>query len=386
MICEKDKCTGCFGCFNICPKDAISMEEDAFGNVYPTIDEHKCINCGLCKSVCPVLNSKNIKFNVPKKVYAMYSKNNNIRTESTSGGIATTISKYVIEKKGVVYGAGNILNNGMFEFIRINSVEDLFKIQGSKYVHCYINKAFKSIKKDLEGNKMVLFIATPCQVAGLKNYLNKKYDNLITMDIICHGVPSQKILFEDLYNSFKLAPKDFEYITFRDSFGYHLKIYKTIDDYKEKKSSYSKYANLDQYYKNFLRGNIYRDNCYNCDYAKKERISDITIGDFWGLEHSSKIYDNESNGISAVMPLSEKGLKLIEETLPLFVYEEREYEEVFNHNEQLNNPMKRKQQYYIFKKNYLLKGYKKTFKKMNKLKDYIKYNSLIYNLYKKGNR
>ncbi len=140
---------------------------------------------------------------------------------------------------------------------------------------------------------------------------------------------------------------------------------------------------LDQYYKNFLRGNIYRENCYECNYAKRERISDITIGDFWGLSKDSKINDDIKAGISSVIILTEKGLQLINKILPIFLYEERTYEEVYLHNEQLNNPMKKKKQYFIYKDNYLLKGFKRTFKKMNLSKDYFKYNPIIYNIFKK---
>lgn len=385
MLCSKEECTGCFGCFNVCPKKAIIMKEQEFGNIYPIIDNEKCIKCGLCEKICPQLNQEKMKFSYPKKIYAMYSKNNKIREESTSGGIATLISKYIIENNGVVYGAGNIFNNNFFSFLRINDVNDLYKIQGSKYVHCYIDKAYRNVREDLNNNKLVLFVGTPCQISGLKMFLSKDYKNLVTIDIICHGVPSQKVLFEDLKYSFKIGKKDFEYITFRDSNGYHIKIYKTIKDYFEKKVYKSKYANLDPYYKNFLRGNIYRENCYNCNYAKKERISDITIGDFWGLDKKSKIYDNAYKGISSVIVLTDKGLKIIEEIFPLVEKEERTYKEVYLSNGQLNAPMERKKQYQIFKENYEVKGYKKTYRKMNLTKDYIKYNNIIYNLLKKIN-
>lgn len=386
MVCPKEKCTGCFACFNICPKNAIIMKEDIFGNIYPSIDDKKCINCGLCKKVCPALNQEKIYFKYPKKVYAMYSKDEKIRTNSTSGGIATSISKYFIEKSGIVYGAGNLFNNNSFNFYRIDKVSDLVKIQGSKYVHCYINNAFTKVKDDLNNGKKVLFIGTPCQIAGLKRFLLKEYDNLITIDIICHGVPTQKLLFEDLKDSFKLNKSDFEYITFRDSNGFHIRIYKSLEDYNNKHFIFSKYANLDQYYKNFLRGNIYRDNCYSCSYARKERISDITIGDFWGLDSKSKIYDDEYKGISSVIISTEKGESIVKEVLSLFHYEERSYEEAYLNNEQLNNPMKRKKEYYIYRNNYIKKGAKKTFKKMNYPLDLIKYNPFLYNLLKKGKK
>lgn len=383
MICPKNKCTGCFCCYNICPKQAIQMKEDEYGNVYPIIDEEKCIHCNLCKKTCPALNKEKLEFRYPTKVYAMYSKDKEIRSRSTSGGIATAISKFIIEKEGIVYGAGNIFNKESFEFCRIDSIDELYKIQGSKYVHCYVNDKYKKVKEDLENKKKVLFIGTPCQIAGLKMYLNKDYKLLLTIDIICHGVPSQKLLFENLKESYKIDKNDFDYITFRDSNGFHLKLYKSIEDYKSQKNFKSRYANLDQYYKNFLRGNIYRDNCYECSYAKKERISDITIGDFWGLSKDSSINDDIYKGISSVIINTEKGMELFDSIKQIFTYEERTYEEAYSNNEQLNNPMKRKKQYYIYKDNYISNGVVKTFRKMYLPKDYIKYNPIIYNLFKK---
>lgn len=383
MICSKNKCTGCFGCVNVCPKNAINMEEDEFGNVYPKIDSKKCINCELCKKICPSLNQNKLNFKLPTKTYAMYSKNNDTRTKSTSGGVATVISKYIIEHNGVVYGAGNLLDNNSFDFYRVNRVEDLYKIQNSKYVHCYIKDKYRRVKEDLENKKTVVFIGTPCQIAGLKLFLMKDYEKLITIDIICHGVPSQKLLFEDLYNNFKIYPDSFEYITFRDSNGFHINIYETTEDYKTKNVILSKYANLDDYYRNFLRGNTYRENCYECYYAKKERISDITIGDFWGLSKDSKIYDDVYKGISSVMVSTKKGQNLINKVFNLFISEERTYEEVCLHNEQLNSPTKKTKQYYIYKNNYALKGYKKTFKKMKTIKDFVKYNPIIYGIFKR---
>lgn len=383
MICPKEKCTGCFSCYNICPKNAIEMKEDEFGNIYPYIENKKCINCDMCKKVCPQLNQDKISFEYPTKVYAMYSKDDAIRNNSTSGGVATVISKFIINKGGIVYGAGNIFDNDSFKFLRITSIEDLYKIQGSKYVHCYISNIYKNIKDDLINEKKVLFVGTPCQVAGLKMFLRKDYDNLFTIDIICHGVPSQKLLFENLLLKYNIDRKNFEYITFRDSNGFHLKLYRTKEDYLLKKAFKTRFANLDQYYKNFLRGNIYRENCYECNYAKKKRISDITIGDFWGLGEDSEINDDVYKGISSVIVSTAKGLELANSVLSLFVFEERTYEEAYSHNEQLNNPMRKKKQYFLFRDNYAKKGFNRTFKKMNLPKDYIKYNSVIYNILKK---
>ena len=285
MICEKEKCTGCFACYNICPHNAIEMKEDEFGATYPEIIKEKCVNCKLCQKVCPQL--KEIKYNTPQKAFAMYSKNGKIREESTSGGAATLFYTSILNDNGVIYGADNINCEGKFNFIRITNKEPLKRIKRSKYVHCYINNNYLKVKEDLEKGKKVLFIGTPCQVSGLKEFLIKSYDNLYLIDLICHGVPTQKFLHEQI-KLLKLKEKSIKKITFRNSSGYKLSIYN-----ENNKLIYDEYSDGVPYCREFLKGTIFRENCYNCKYARIERISDITIGDFWGLEKTAKIYDDE---------------------------------------------------------------------------------------------
>lgn len=380
MICEKKKCTGCYACFNICPTNSISMKEDKNGNIYPYIDKKTCINCGLCKKVCPQLKEK-LNFNAPIKAYAMYNKNLKERLESTSGGAATIFYKYILENKGIIYGASNLFGEKEFHFLRIDNVNELYKVKGSKYVHCYIKDSYKNIKKDLMEDKKVLFIGTPCQVAGLKSYLMKEYEKLITIDIICHGVPSQKLLFDEIKN-LKIDYKDVSFVSFRDEKMYNFKL---LD--KSKNILFEKKSNSNYYLKNFLEGNFFRENCYNCRYAQKNRISDITIGDFWGLNKNSKIYDDESKGISLVMPNTKKGMDLVEVTKSNFNFEERTIEEACLKNKQLNKPMNKTKKYYIYEKYYSKKGYKKTMKKLETIKDIIKKilskNNLLKKIYKK---
>lgn len=374
MLCERKKCTGCFSCLNACPKDAISMEEDDYGNIYPKIDKSKCINCKQCETVCPQIEKK-IKVVFPVKAYAVYSKNKKIRSSSSSGGVATQLTEKIIEEHGIVYGASNLLNNENFKFIRIENRKDVTKLQGSKYTHCYINKCYKEAKADLNNNKKVLFIGTPCQISGLKTYLKKEYENLITIDLVCHGVASQKLLFEDLKNN-NIDKKDICKIFFRDENGFNIKVLNN----KEKNIYYSK-SIYNHYYKNFLRGNIYRENCYSCNFAQIKRCSDITIGDFWGLEKKSKIYDNELKGISLVLINTENGNAFFEKYKNCFIYEERTIAEAQKYNKQLNHPTKMTKKYSLYLKKYPKNGYLATMKKMNTLKDIIRKNQTIQNIY-----
>lgn len=380
MICDKTDCTGCFGCYNICPKNAIDMIKDEFGNVYPKINEDRCINCGLCKKVCPQLKEE-LDFREPITAYAMYNKDSEKRKASTSGGAATTFYENILKNNGVVYGVSNLFGEDSFKFIRIDNIEDLYKVKGSKYVHCYINNAFKEVKNDLINKKEVLFIGTPCQISGLKSFLMKDYENLITIDIICHGVPSQELLFEEI-KSHNIDYHNVSYVFFRDENLFNFKLLG-----KNKEVLFEDLSSNVPYYRNFLQGNIYRENCYNCRYAQRKRISDITIGDFWGLAKNAKIYDDESKGISVIMPNTEKGLNLVNSIIDESVIEERTIDEACKQNGQLNHPMKKNEKYEIYVNNYKKIGYKKTMNKMLNFKDKVKIkikgNKFIYNFYKK---
>lgn len=378
MVCAKEKCTGCFACYNICPKKAIKMEEDEFGFVYPKIDKELCINCDLCKKVCPSLNPIDKKN--PKTAYAMWNNDNEIRENSTSGAAATTLYTHILEQGGVVYGADNI-NDKAFKFIRIDNISELHKLKGSKYVHCYIDDIYSKVKNDLKEEKKVLFIGTPCQVQGLKKYLQKDYSNLITIDLICHGVPSQKFLKEEIESL--IGNKEINKVTFRDKSGFNFRLIK--DD----KIVYETLVSNSSYYMAFMKGTIYRENCYTCPYATKERVSDITIGDFWGIDNQ-KFSKEINKGISLILPMTEKGFNLINEIKDCIYLEERTLDEAINGNSQLRHPTSKNKKNEIFKKIYLKKGYNKAIRVavrkqmvLSKIKNNVIKNSLLKKVYLK---
>lgn len=372
VICEKEKCTGCYSCINTCPFNAIEMVKDDLGFVYPKINQDKCKNCGLCKKKCPQLTEQ--KKNQPLKAYAMYSQNAKTRSESTSGGIAALLYEYIIEIGGIVYGVSSEIKNNEIEFIRVNKKNQLYKLKGSKYVHAYIKNIFLSIKNDLKDNKKVLFIGTPCQVAGLKAFLNKDYNNLYTVDIICHGVPSQQLLFDELkYNELN----NIEKVTFRNEKGYN------ITCFSNEKEVFNMPCRKNNYYRKFLSGCISRKSCYTCKFASLERIADITIGDFWGLNDNCKIKDDENKGISLVMPITKKGDELLETIKDKVVLEERNIEEARKGNDQLRGPTKNIEKRLKFEKMYLKNGYSTAMKSITTVKDKIKECDIIYLNYKK---
>lgn len=355
MICSKDKCSGCFACFNVCPKKAISMVEDENGFIYPKIDESKCINCGLCKKVCPSLDD--CKFNSTIKCYACQQKESDKLSKSTSGGLAYIFSEYILNSNGIVYSS--VFENGFkIQHVRIDNINDLSNIRGSKYVHSYINSCYSDVKKDLLDNKKVLFIGTPCQVAGLKKYLIKEYSNLYTIDIICHGVPSQKYLRDEISKYISLD--NIDNLKFRKNNEYKFVIYNKNKEIIEKGIEESFYL------QGFFEGAIFRENCYSCRYAKHERVSDITIGDFWGLSSDSSLYDKRDKGVSVAFINTELGTELFNLCNKEFNFEERNCEEAYVLNTQLNHCVSMPKKYHKFKKDYVKYGYNIAYKKYRK--------------------
>lgn len=370
MICNKNECTGCFACYNVCPKNAINMIEDKCGYIYPQIDDKKCINCKLCEKICPAINK--VKFNAPIKCYAGKVKDIQKLAMATSGGIATQISEYFIDNNGIVYGASFVKNCGI-EHIRVDNKKELDKLRGSKYVHSYIKDSYKLVKKDLTDNKNVLFIGTPCQIAGLKKYLMKEYENLYTIDVICHGVPSQKFLQNEIYRI--REDLNIDRVNFRDK-KYNERTFSIvkndIDVFKEQWEQ-------SPYFYTFMKSIICRENCYNCNYAKSERCSDLTIGDFWGLKEDSKFYNEKNKGVSVLLPCTEKGIELIKNISNLILLEERNINEAIDGNDQLKFPALKNDKAEKFKKCYqgdFYKTYKKVMKK-NYYKQRIKSNYIV---------
>ena len=345
LVKNKKMCCGCSMCYNICPKHAIKMIEDEYGFKYPEIDKNKCINCGLCKNMCAYQKDEK-KLYIPQKAYAAVSANDNLIKKSASGGIFADLAKNILNAEGVVYGSTmEITNNGLeIKHIRVDREEDLIKLQGSKYVQSDISSIYSLIKEDLENNKVVLFSGTPCQVNSIRGYLKyKEYENLYFIDIICHGVPNNK-MFKDYISLLEHKVKG-KVIDFK--FRYKAKnVELTAAAYISKKNKIIKKlipAYNSSYYQLFLDSKIYRENCYDCPYAKGERIGDITIGDFWKveIEHPEEIKDNNINtnkGISCILINTKSGEKLLEKYGNDINKFESSLNKIAKHNAQLTKP------------------------------------------------
>lgn len=338
---SKKDCCGCRNCENICPKHAIKMVEDEEGFLYPVVDKEKCVNCGLCSKVCPWLNEIKNKESFAPICYAVKNKDKNVQKISSSGGAFGVFANVILEQNG--YVCASIMNDS---FIVSHSItdnkKDLVKMYGSKYVISDLKDNFLTIRKLLNENKKVLFCGVPCQVNALLNFLPKNYENLYTIEIICHGVPSQKLFSKYIeYLEKKDNCKVLKY-EFRNKKAAYWGTFKSLATIEKNRKKYDKKINadFDKYYNNFLEANCYRESCYVCKYAKKERNADITIGDFWGIEHIKPNFIDK-NGVSEIIINTKKGKMLFEIVENNIEYEMVNFSEVIKYNKQLESPSKR---------------------------------------------
>ena len=329
---DKELCCGCSACYSVCPKNAISMVRDEEGFLYPKVDKDKCINCGLCKKVCPILNKQ--KFNdYEQKGYIFQYSNPTIRKESTSGGAYTALAEYVLENNGVVYGVA--LDNFYVKDIRVTDKKELYKFRNSKYVQSDKNDTFKQVKKDLDNNKLVLYSGTVCEIEGLKAYLMKDYDNLITVDVICRAVPSP--LLWKKYVEFRNKDNKANKAYFRKKvYGYK---YSNLTFENDKEIIYKNGIDTDPYLRAFFSNIACRPSCYACHFKKQNHISDLTIWDCFDVDKYDESFDDDL-GTTRVMINTEKGNKIFDAIKKKHKYKEVEINKLVNNFHQMFNSIK----------------------------------------------
>lgn len=343
VIKDKSKCSGCHACMSVCPKTAIQMKSDDEGFLYPFVDKEKCVDCGLCEKACqainPIVNTRN------PEAYACYNTDEDIRMQSSSGGVFTAIAKWIISQNGVIFGAGFDDNLNVVH-MEIDNEKDLSKLRGSKYVQSVIGNNFVKVKEYLKTGRIVLFTGTPCQIDGLLHYLEKDYTNLYTQDIICHGVPSPKVWKT--------------YLEFQENqYNSSIKRYPS-PNFRNKDNGWSKYSNYLSFengreYKDCFVNNIYmkaflknislRPSCYDCHSKTLSRNSDITLADLWGCKDIvPEMFDDK--GTSFVMINSKKGKELFEKISNQLVEKEIDINIAVNYNssayQSVSLPKKRK--------------------------------------------
>lgn len=304
---DKELCSGCTACKNICPKDAIEMVRDEEGFLYPKVNKEKCIDCGLCKKTCPIIN-KQLHNEYKSKAYIYQNKNEEVRKNSTSGGFYSALGEYVINNGGVVFGAA-FDENFIVNHESANTIEELSKFRKSKYVQSNLNETFKDVKKYLTEGKLVCYSGTPCQIAGLKSFLKKDYDNLILMDLMCHSVPSP--LYFEKYKEYilkKMNAKKIISIDFRDKSKYGYKY--SMMTIETDNGTYSQGIDTDPYLRAFFGDYSVRPSCYHCSFKTQKRVSDITIWDCFNIGDLDKSF-NDDRGTTRVLSQSEKGEKII---------------------------------------------------------------------------
>lgn len=324
-------CCGCGACSCICPKGCIVMKENTEGFLYPEVQEDKCVHCGLCKKICPVLRDSGAaeggKADQIPKAWGLTAKDDHIVSSSSSGGVFTLLAEAVLSDGGVIYGAAFSDDYLRVKHVRVDINEDLPPLRGSKYLQSDSDRSYIKVKEDLLNGTAVLFSGTPCQIAGLKGYLGQDYENLITVDIICHGVPSS--LVWEKYVQQVTGGKNIEKALFRSK-EYGWKAFSTRIEYEG--SSYHKRFTEDSYMQVFLKNYCLRESCYNCKVKEGRPLSDLTLGDFWGVENAAPQLDND-RGVSLVLLRTGKAERLIQQ-----IWEQVHGQQVDYNSATVNNP------------------------------------------------
>lgn len=341
---KSDNCTGCGTCAAVCPHVAIKLLEDEIGQCIPVIEKEKCINCHACESFCPENNP--VSCHESMECYAAISKSDYLYNTTSSGGVATAISEMIINDGGVVYGAS--YSDAVVKHIRVETKDGLEYLKGSKYVQSCVSDCFPLIKQDLLKGRKVLFIGTPCQTAGVKSYLKKlNSDNLLLIDLVCHGAPPMTYLRE--YVSSRVGAIPVQDVVFR------VKNWK-LGINREYEPVYNRINVHDLFCYAFAKGIIFRESCYHCRYAQPKRCGDITLGDFWGLEKTNLPHKAKS----MVLINTVLGKKYWEICKSEFDYEQRSVAEAINGNSQLKAPSNVPDERKAFLKRYKKYGFTKA--------------------------
>lgn len=299
---RKQDCCGCTACASICPKKCIRMQEDNEGFLYPETDTTLCVNCNACNNVCPVINKKDRR--TPLQSYAAINKDSETLLKSSSGGVFSSLAEYILSLGGVVFGA--VWDEDKVVHTYIDILVELYRMRGSKYVQSDLKDSFRQARQFLNEGRLVLFSGTPCEIGGLKSYLHKEYDNLLTVDVACHGAPSPKVM--SLYLS-----------ELKKKYGNEVKL-----DFRSKPDGWQNYKVTaytgDKHFfyegqkenifmKGFLRELYSRPSCHECAFKEFRSQSDITLADFWGVQDIFPEMDVH-NGVSLVLLNSENARKL----------------------------------------------------------------------------
>lgn len=306
---EKHNCCGCSACVSICGRSAIELKEDQEGFLYPSINEEDCVDCGLCDRVCPILRYDVKRTSQTKPmIYAVHHRDSVIWRTSSSGGVFSALADYVLSQHGCVFGAA-YNNDFQVTHIKIEDKEHVKALRGSKYVQSNTTGIYEKVRAELRSGRLVLFSGTPCQVEGLKGFLLKHYDNLITVDLVCHCVASPKIFSDYIELLHRKKGGRIRTINMKDkTLGWgNQKIRIDFED----GTTWFNNPETNLWGELFYSQLISRPSCHMCRFANLERPGDITIGDFWGIERSHPTF-HDRRGISLVLLNTDKGIKVFD--------------------------------------------------------------------------
>lgn len=352
---EKSKCSGCAACFNSCPVNAIKMEPDDEGFLYPHVDQEICIRCNQCNKSCPYEN-KPIKEIDLELCYAAYNRDDAEREISSSGGIFIALAKHIVAQRGIVFGAA-FDEKFLVYHKSAETYEELQPLIGSKYLQSKIGDTYRTVKTMLMADRKVLFVGTGCQIGGLLGYLRKDYDNLICVDFICLGVPSPKV-WKD-YLNFHFKGEEIKCVNFKDkTLGWHNFSLKVVTDKKVCITAGRK----TEFFSGYFRHLISRPSCSSCIFKEGNRLSDITISDCWGY-HTIAPEIDDNKGLSSIVCHSEKGKAIFEEIKNGLIWKETKIEDVRRFNSNYYLPAKKVDNREDFWKDYERMESKALFKK-----------------------
>lgn len=326
---EHQRCTGCSACVSICSRNAIQMQADCNGFLYPQVDPALCVQCGMCQQVCPVSTAQ-MYHKLEPATFMAFAKDDSLRKVSSSGGIFSLLAQKVLLDGGVVFGCAMTPDCLHARHIAVHSPNELWMLTGSKYLQSDLAGTFPAVKAALYENKQVLFCGTPCQVAGLKTYLGfVPQGKLLTVDVICHGVPSPMVWQCYIHQQEAAAGTAVCQVSFRDkSHGWKMYSLKfTFSDGTSKETPITE----DLYLQGFVRNLYLRESCYHCSFKAEAHYSDITLGDFWGVERIHADLKN-SSGVSAVILHTDAGSHAFDAVRPNCVSEEVSLQDVIKSN------------------------------------------------------